>query len=112
MPKIEYADKQADELIDHLGSRRIQDIRFPTNTPAVDILFGGQIFIRLNYPAPKYRHDGKVELRDRKNIIGGTFEISGRDSEALLMAYNLLESKKTGGFIRTCGEHVEDLWTD
>jgi hypothetical protein len=112
MPKIKYADKQAEELKDWLGSRRIEDVRFPTNKPAVDIKFDGQLFLRLNFPAPDFVFNGKVEIRDRKNVIGGTAELTSRDSEILLMAYNILESDETGGFIRACGEHVEDLWLD
>lgn len=112
MPKIKYAEKEAEDLKDWLGSHKIEDIRFPTNKPAVDIQFGGQIFIRLNFDRSDFRFDGNVEIRDRKNLVSPSTEISRSDSDVLLMAYNILESDETGGFIRACGEHVEDLWTE
>jgi hypothetical protein len=112
MPSIEYANKEAENLKEWLGSRKIEDIRFPTNVPAIDIQFQGQVYIRLNFPAPDYSFDGRVELRDRKNLINPATEITRKDREILLMAFNILEKDEAGGFIRACGEHVEELWTD
>lgn len=112
MPKIKYAKREADELEDWLESNRIDDVRFPTTEPAVDIIFDNQLFIRLDYSGPNYTFDGSIQIRDRKHIIGPATEITNRDTEVLLMAYNLLESRATDGFIRACGDHVKELWTE
>ena len=110
MPKIKYAKREAEELEDWLESRKIESIRFPTTEPAVDIHFRNQLFIRLDFSGPEYTFEGSVELRDRKNPISSSIEVGRRDTDILLMAFNLLESPSTDGFIRACGEHVEDLW--
>jgi hypothetical protein len=112
MPKIKYAKREAKELKDWLDSRRIENVRFPTTEPAVDIIFENQLFIRLDFSGPNYTFNGSVQIRDRKHIIGPATEITRQDTEVLLMAYNILESDATDGFIRACGEHVKDLWQE
>lgn len=112
MPKIEYAKREAEELEEWLDSRRIDEIRFPTTEPAVDILFDNQLFLRLDFSGNGYTFTGNVQIRDRKHLLGPSAEITRRDTDILLMAYNILESEATDGFIRGCGEHVKDLWTD
>lgn len=110
MPKIEYAKKEAEELEEWLESRKIDKVRFPTTEPAVDVIFKNQLFIRLDFSGPNYTFERSVQIRDRKHIIGPATEITRRDTDVLLMAYNILESKATDGFIRACGEHVKELW--
>jgi len=112
MPKISYAKREAEELEEWLESHRIDSVRFPTTEPAVDIHFDNQLFLRLDFSGAGYTFTGDVQLRDRKNPISASIEISRRDTDILLMAYNILESDQTGGFIRACGEHVEDLWNE
>lgn len=112
MPKISYAKREAEELKEWLDSRKIENVRFPTTEPAVDIHFENQLFIRLDFSGANFSFTGDLEIRDRKHIINNAIEIGRRDTDILLMAYNLLESPSTDGFIRACGEHVEDLWTD
>jgi hypothetical protein len=112
MPKIEYAKKEEEELEEWLESDRIESVKFPTTEPAVDIQFDNQLFIRLKYSGANYTFNGGIEIRDRKNLISNAIEIRRRDTEILLMAFNLLESDSTDGFIRACGEHVQSLWTD
>lgn len=112
MPKIKYAKKEAEELEDWLESRKIDKVRFPTTEPAVDIHFDNQLFIRLDFSGANHTFSGTLEIRDRKNVITPATEISRTDTDILLMAYNLLESRETDGFIRACGEHVKDLWKD
>ena len=110
MPKIKYAKREAEELKDWLESDKIDEVRFPTTEPAVDIIFDNQLFIRLGFSGANYTFDGTVQIRDRKHVISNTIEITRQDTDILLMAYNLIESSATDGFIRACGEHVKDLW--
>ena len=112
MPKIEYAQKEAEELEEWLESRKIKSVKFPTTKPAVDIQFDNQLFIRLGFGGTGYSFDGTVQLRDRKHLISSAVEVGSRDTDILLMAFNILESDETDGFIRACGEHVRDLWND
>ena len=109
-PKIQYAKKEAEELEEWLESRKIESVRFPTSVPAVDIHFSNQLFIRLDFSGAGYAFEGNVKLKDRKHVIGSSVEIERRDTDILLMAFNLLESESTDGFIRACQEHVRNLW--
>lgn len=111
MPKIKYAKKEAEELESWLDSDKITDVRFPTTEPAVDVLFDNQLFIRLDFSGPNYTFEGSIQIRDRKHIISNTIEITRMDTDVLLMAYNIIESEATNGFIRACGEHVKELWS-
>lgn len=112
MPKISYAKREAEELQEWFDSDKVERVRFPTTEPAVDIHFDNQLFIRLDFSGANYTFNGNVQIRDRKHLISNAIEIGRRDTDILLMAFNLLESEATDGFIRACGEHVEDLWTD
>lgn len=109
---MKYAKREAEDLQQWLESDRIENIRFPTTEPAVDVLFDNQLFVRLNFDGPNYTFEGNVEIRDRKHVLGTGVELQRTDVDVLLMAYNVLNSDETDGFIRGCGEHVKDLWTD